>query len=258
MTASTYPRPHPGSRRRGGLADEVAAYVRDLILTGTLRPGTRIDQEAIASALDVSRSPIREALVILGQEGLLDVTPRRGASVAHIAPEDIVDHYELYGVVAGRAAAMAAETLKDDQLAELEAIHAQFSEHRAGDDLSRLNFEFHRILNTVAPRRTRWLLRLLERSVPTDYYEFADGWDRRAIDQHAAILDAVLARDPDGARRAMEAHLRQSGLAATEALRAKGFWDDDAIGLVADAAAVDSAATDDGRIRRSTEESTTP
>jgi DNA-binding GntR family transcriptional regulator len=231
MTASMYPRPQPGARRRGGLADEVAAYVRDLILTGSLRPGTRIDQEAIAAALDVSRSPIREALVILGQEGLLDVTPRRGASVAHLAPEDIVDHYELYGVVAGRAAAMAAETLKDEQIAELEAIHARFSQHRndgeaGGEDLSRLNFEFHRILNTVAPRRTRWLLRLLERSVPTDYYEFADGWNRRAIDQHAAILDAVIARDPDRARQAMEAHLRQSGLAAAEALQAKGFWDE--------------------------------
>jgi DNA-binding GntR family transcriptional regulator len=231
MTGSMYPRPQPGARRRGGLADEVAAYVRDLILTGSLRPGTRIDQEAIAATLDVSRSPIREALVILGQEGLLDVTPRRGASVAHLAPEDIVDHYELYGVVAGRAAAMAAETLKDEQIAELEAIHARFSEHRSdgqdsADDLSRLNFEFHRILNTVAPRRTRWLLRLLERSVPTDYYEFADGWNRRAIDQHAAILDAVIARDPDRARQAMEQHLRQSGLAAAEALRAKGFWDD--------------------------------
>ncbi|MFN3218037.1 MAG: GntR family transcriptional regulator [Acidimicrobiales bacterium] len=227
MTASTYPRPHPGARRRGGLADEVAAYVRDLILTGSLRPGTRIDQEAIAAALDVSRSPIREALVILGQEGLLDVTPRRGASVAHLAPEDIVDHYELYGVVAGRAAAMAAATLEDEQIAELEAIHARFSRHRDdGEDLSRLNFEFHRILNTVAPRRTRWLLRLLERSVPTDYYEFADGWNRRAIDQHAAILEAVIARDPDRARQAMEEHLRQSGLAAAEALRASGFWDD--------------------------------
>lgn len=230
MTASPYPRPQPGSRRRGGLADEVAAYVRDLILTGSLRPGTRIDQEAIAAALDVSRSPIREALVILGQEGLLDVTPRRGASVAHLAPEDIVDHYELYGVVAGRAAAMAAKTLEDAQIAELEAIHARFSEHggdgTGGGDLSQLNFEFHRILNTVAPRRTRWLLRLLERSVPTDYYEFADGWNRRAIDQHAAILEAVVARDPERAREAMEAHLHQSGLAAAEALRANGFWDD--------------------------------
>jgi hypothetical protein len=76
MTASMYPRPHPGARRRGGLADEVAAYVRDLILTGSLRPGTRIDQEAIAAALDVSRSPIREA--------------RTGAPRAGPLPEEFV------------------------------------------------------------------------------------------------------------------------------------------------------------------------
>ncbi|MFZ9017431.1 MAG: GntR family transcriptional regulator, partial [Ilumatobacteraceae bacterium] len=94
-------------RRRGGLADEVAAYVRGLILTGSLKPGTKIDQDAICEALGVSRSPVREAIVILGQEGLLDVTPRRGASVAQLTPDDIVDHYALVGAVAGRAAAMA-------------------------------------------------------------------------------------------------------------------------------------------------------
>ena len=60
---------------RGGLADDVVLYVREQILTGALKPGTKIDQEALAAALDVSRSPIREALVILGQEGLLDLIP---------------------------------------------------------------------------------------------------------------------------------------------------------------------------------------
>jgi DNA-binding GntR family transcriptional regulator len=73
-------------RRRGGLPGDVAAYVRRLILTGVLKPGTKIDQDAVSESLDVSRSPIREALVILGQEGLLDVTPRRGASVALLTP----------------------------------------------------------------------------------------------------------------------------------------------------------------------------
>lgn len=214
-------------RQRGALATDVAAYVRELILTGALKPGTKIDQEAICEALDVSRSPVREALVVLGQEGLVDVNPRRGASVAHLTPDDIVDHYELFGVMSGRAAAIAAEQLSDEERTELAAAHAAFERGRdlGPDELAALNHRFHRIVNGCAPRRTRWLLRLLERSVPANYYEFADGWDAQAVSHHAEILDAILARDPDGARRAMEHHLHQSGVAAADALRARGFWD---------------------------------
>ena len=103
-----YPQRTPASRRRGVLGEEVVDYVRELILTGTIRSGEKIDQQAVSEALGVSRSPIREALVVLGREGLVELTPRRGAAVADLSPEDIVDHYALFGVVAGRAAALAA------------------------------------------------------------------------------------------------------------------------------------------------------
>lgn len=221
-----YPPVDPLRRRRGGLSDEVATYVRDLILAGSLKPGTKIDQDAIGQALDVSRSPVREALVILGREGLVEVTPRRGASVAHLSPDDIIDHYELFGVVAGRAAAMAAVSLKDDEIAELTAIHQRF-EHDSGEDLSDLNNAFHRVINSAAPRRTRWLLRHLARSVPARYYEFIDGWDSQAVQHHATILEAITARDPRGARQAMEEHLHQSGTAAAEFLQRHGYWDEE-------------------------------
>lgn len=224
MSAGAYPCVSP-DLRRGGLADEVAAYVRDLILTGRLHPGVKVNQDAIGEAMGVSRSPIREALVVLGKEGLVDVTPRRGAFVARLEPEDIIDHYELYGTVSGRAAAFAADTLKDEQLAELDAIHARF---RVGtdEDLSALNDDFHRIINTAAPRRTRWLLRHLVGSVPTAYYEFTDGWDAHAVEDHRRILDALLERDAESARTAMEAHLHDSGVAAVESLHDRGFWED--------------------------------
>lgn len=221
-----YNRVEPQQRRRGGLAEEVAGYVRDLILTGALKPGVKVDQDAIADALGVSRSPIREALIVLGQEGLLDFAPRRGFFVARLTPADIIDHYELYGLVSGRAAAMAADTLKDEQIAELEEIQQRFVAD-SHEDLSALNESFHRIINAAAPRRTRWLLRLLVRSVPADYYEFADGWDEKAVEHHRRILNAVIAGDADGARQAMEAHLHESGVAATEALQRQGFWSDE-------------------------------
>lgn len=222
-----YPPVDPRPRRRGSLADEVVTYIRDLILAGSLKPGTKIDQDAVGEVLDVSRSPVREGLVILGREGLVEVTPRRGASVARLTPDDIVDHYELFGVVAGRAAAMAAVSLKDDEVAELAAIHERFG-HDTGEDLAELNNAFHQVINSAAPRRTRWLLRHLVRSVPARYYEFIEGWDARAVQHHAVILEAIIRRDPDGARRAMEEHLHQSGVAAAEFLQRNGYWDEEA------------------------------
>ncbi len=229
MTQGPYHPVPPSARRRGGLAELVSAYLRDLILTGALKPGTKIDQDAVCARLEVSRSPIREALVVLGQEGLLDVRPRRGAYVAQLTPEDILDHYELYGVVSGRAAAIAADKLGSADLEELHVIHENFVAGAETVELQSLNDAFHRILNSAVPRRTRWLLRHLLRSVPTEYYEFIDGWDSRALEHHAAILRAVRDRDAAAARVAMEAHLHESGIAAVAALRGRGYWgaDDD-------------------------------
>ena len=210
--------------RRGGLAEDVSNYVRELILTGSLKPGTHIDQEAIGEVLGVSRSPIREAIVILGQEGLLEVLPRRGAQVARITREDVIDHYELFGLVSGRAASMAASQLTDSQRIHLEHLHGLF-EPNTEADLSSLNADFHRVINRAAPARTRWLLGLLERSVPSRYYDFTDGWDEQAVNHHGAILRAILDRKPEKARQAMEHHLHESGVAAADSLAAKGFWD---------------------------------
>lgn len=209
--------------KRGGLADDVADYVREQILTGGMKPGTHIDQQAISDALGVSRSPIREAIVVLGQEGLVDVLPRRGAQVSRLSRDDVIDHYELFGLVAGRAAAIAATELPDSQLERLQELHSQF-DSSLPSDMSALNNEFHRSINLAAPRRTRWLLRMLERTVPSGYYEFVAGWDEQAIVHHNEILVALLARDSQGARMAMEYHLHQSGVAAAQALEDQGLW----------------------------------
>lgn len=237
-----YPQRTPASRRRGVLGEEVVDYVRELILTGTIRSGEKIDQQAVSDALGVSRSPIREALVVLGREGLVELTPRRGASVADLSPEDIIDHYALFGVVAGRAASLAAQLLPPASVTELRAVHRRFTDVEGAEDLDpevlqQLNHDFHRIINLAAPGRTRWLLGYLERSVPANYFEFADGWNVVAVTHHRNILEAIVAGDADGARGAMEAHLLASGEAATAQLEARGFFDPASDDLYVDGAA---------------------
>ena len=90
--------------RRRNLAEDVAEHIRQEILAGRFRPGDRIDQDAIAVQLGVSRLPVREALIALDQEGLIESIPRRGAYVQRLEREDIADHYQLFGQAAGLAA----------------------------------------------------------------------------------------------------------------------------------------------------------
>ena len=139
-----------GSRRRHNLADEVATHIRTAILAGRLRSGERIDQDAIADELGVSRLPVREALIALDKEGLVNTIPRKGSYVARIDREDIADHYEIFGQVAGLAAARAVARLDDAGLAALQELDAAM---RRSDNLveqQRLNHEFHRQINRAA------------------------------------------------------------------------------------------------------------
>lgn len=211
--------------RRRNLAEDVADHIRQEILAGRMRPGDRIDQDAIATQLGVSRLPVREALISLDQEGLIESIPRRGAYVTRLEREDIADHYQLFGQVAGLAAARAVTRLDEAGLEELIALHASMHDT---DDLAtqqRLNHEFHRLINTAAAsQRIAGMLRLLSRSLPMPYVDFPQEWLREADRQHQEIIDAFRRRDTLAAQRAMEQHISASGRHAIDVLDSMGFF----------------------------------
>lgn len=211
--------------RRRNLAEDVAAHIREEILAGRMRPGDRIDQDAIATQLGVSRLPVREALISLDQEGLIESIPRRGAYVTRLEREDIADHYQLFGQVAGLAAARAVTRLDDAGLAELIALHESMHATEDLETQQRLNHEFHRLINTAAAsQRISGMLRLLSRSLPMPYVDFPQEWLREADKQHQEIIDAFRRRDTLAAQRAMEQHISASGRHAIDVLDAMGFF----------------------------------
>ena len=211
--------------RRRNLAEDVATHIRQEILAGRMRPGDRIDQDAIATQLGVSRLPVREALISLDQEGLIESIPRRGAYVARLEREDIADHYQLFGQVAGLAAARAVTRLDDAGLAELIALHESMHATEDLETQQRLNHEFHRLINTAAAsQRISGMLRLLSRSLPMPYVDFPQEWLREADKQHQEIIDAFRRRDTLAAQRAMEQHISASGRHAIDVLDAMGFF----------------------------------
>jgi DNA-binding GntR family transcriptional regulator len=213
--------------RRANLADEVSDHIRNAIITGRLRPGERIDQDAIAAELGLSRLPVREALIALDREGMVQTIPRRGTYVQRLTPDDIADHYQIFGHVAGLAASRAAARAGEEDLQRLRELQQQMQRSQDAEELERLNFEFHRVINAAGgSRRLNSLIRLLTRSLPAHFFEFVPGWSSQAHEQHAEILSAIERRDPTAAQRAMERHLAASARNAVDALTNQGFFGD--------------------------------
>src|SRR6478672_4058053 len=113
-----------GGRRQ--LPEEVAAYVRELIMSGRIRPGEFLRMEPIAEAVGVSNTPVREGLLLLNSEGFVQLVPRRGFVVASFTPQDVRDIFWAQAQLASELAARAAKNITPEQVAKLEAIDEEF------------------------------------------------------------------------------------------------------------------------------------
>src|SRR6201999_3369870 len=108
----------------GTVRERAVRELRDRILTGALPAGTRVDLDAITAEFATSRTPVREALLELSFEGLVQVAPRSGVTVIGISPTDVMDSFTILGVLTGQAAAWAAERIEPDELAVLRGLAA--------------------------------------------------------------------------------------------------------------------------------------
>ncbi|UYO01248.1 MAG: GntR family transcriptional regulator [Devosia sp.] len=125
--------------------------VRDLIVSGELRPGSRLSEVALAEKLGISRTPLRAALAHLGQEGLIDAIPSGGYAVRSFTREDVIDAIELRGVLEGTALRLAAERgVAPARMTELHRLLAELDQTQKGEveamDFDRyvdLNATFH-------------------------------------------------------------------------------------------------------------------
>lgn len=211
--------------RRPNLKHEVAMHVRELILSGQLKASDKINQGKIAERLQVSRLPVREALITLEGEGLVEIIPRRGAFVAGLTPHDVLDHYTIYGLLSGLAARRAATNLTDDHLKELREICDAMDETEDLHLHSSLNYEFHRSINKAGgTHRLLSVLTLMASNIPEHFFDFTLDWTQQAAADHRKILTMLEARDDAGAAQAMEDHLHNSGEYAVRSLETVGFW----------------------------------
>lgn len=149
---------------RRTVAENVMMKIRELIVTGKLEPGARIDQVELAERFDVSIVPVREALARLGSLGFVQIVPHRGAFVAAVSAEELVDLYSVREVLEEQAAGLAVDQLTAANIQRLEQLAAEMAKIAPKgqfDRLLSLNREFHFELYRAASRPH--LLQIIER-----------------------------------------------------------------------------------------------
>lgn len=195
----------------------VVAGVRELILGGQYSAGARLGEVELAATLGVSRTPVREALRLLASEGLVEITPNKGARVMTWTKAELDEVFALRAQVEGLAARRAAERATPDQLEELERIatdHADATGAGPGRNLGRiyeLNAAFHAGVVRAAEGGTSLagVIGSLVHSVVLHrtLHTFDDVAMERSSRHHLELVAAMRNGDPEWAECVMRSHL---------------------------------------------------
>ncbi len=129
------------------LAEQVALHVSEAIVEEELAPGQAITEQNLSESFEVSRGPVREALRILENEGLVEIVPRQGARVTHLTIDEVNHVFELRAVLLGYCAARAAETRSETCLVTLREGCEQLEANLAAEDLLRVHTEVSSRMN---------------------------------------------------------------------------------------------------------------
>jgi DNA-binding GntR family transcriptional regulator len=187
--------------------------IRAAIVEGRLEPGQRLKEEELARELGISRTPVREALLFLQAEGLVESEPNRGATVRAYEPEEIEDMYELRALLEGHAAHRAATRISEEDLGRLRESNERFATLGAENDvvdLVRENLAFHNtVLEAAGSERLAAMVRKVI-ELPLVYKSFY--WyspEQKLISDHyhRELTRALEARDAERAELIMKEHV---------------------------------------------------
>jgi DNA-binding GntR family transcriptional regulator len=214
--ASIFARPIVASERTGNL---IAHEIRRAILEGRVQPGDVLREEQLARELGTSRTPVREALIELRNEGLVEAQATRRAVVREYDAAELYDIYGLRAALEAHAARLAAQRATPDTVRELAASIDRFHElaGSSSDEVNELvteNLAFHAVIAeaTGVPRLQKMIDQVMV--IPKRYRAYAAyvPEHRATVEQHhGGIADAIGRGDADAAGALMDEHVRWTG-----------------------------------------------
>jgi DNA-binding GntR family transcriptional regulator len=206
-----------GAGRDTTATEQVYRELRRRIFLKELKPGQRLPEAALASTLSVSRTPVREALRILANEGLVDLIPNSGARLASPSLDEVRESYEVREHLEVIAAAKAARNITPVQLCLLEEAIDEEEGIFVSRDLERyleVNIRFHRIIAEASRNRTlsEYVANILARTyVYMVFFEsFFDFDTNPSLDEHREIVKALRQRDESLTVDLMRKHVHLS------------------------------------------------
>ena len=198
-------------------SEHVQQILEQEIFSGILQPGARLDEMELAARLDVSRTPVREALRHLAAAGLIEIRNRQPAQVARLSAHKLIEMFQVMAQLEGLCAKLAARRISTEHLAalnELQATLVTLVDSDDADEFYEVNRRFHELIyeasqNKFLAEQTRAL-----RNRVGSYRRMVTQRASRRIDtipEHDAVLRCIARGDEEGADKAMQAHVNLLG-----------------------------------------------
>jgi DNA-binding GntR family transcriptional regulator len=214
--------------RRHQLPEQVASHVRELIISGMVRPGEFLRVERIAEEVGVSNTPVREGLLALRGEGFVQFVPRRGFVVAPFTRDDVRDLFWAQAQLSRELAARAARKITPEQVGWLDENLEQYRQAVGEGDAERiadLSYAFHRQVNLAADaQRLALLSGMVASHLPRRFYASVEAQVAASGNEHPLLVEALRDHDARTARALMEQHILASADHLIEILGQRGLW----------------------------------
>ncbi len=183
--------------------DQVVSHLLNLVLTGKLRSGDRVDRNEIAQGLGVSRVPIQEALVQLEHDGIVSTRYHRGAFVERFDEATVLEHHELDGMLNGIASARAAANPTPRILGQLDALMRSLRASKESRTFSEIAWEYRRTVNEeYAGPRLHATIRASQNLIPRVFWMTYENSRADMLPFYEEEHPAIHRRDPEAARAA--------------------------------------------------------
>jgi len=213
---------------RAALHEQVAMRLRQMLIEGRIGPGAKLNERELAESLQVSRTPLREAIKMLAAEGLVELLPNRGAVALSLSEQDVLNTFEVMAGLEALSGELAAQRITASELAEIKAMHFEMLAAYTRNDLSgyyRINARIHRAINAAAKNPVLGVTynQVNARLQALRFRSNQDGakW-KRAVKEHEQMIDALTARDPAAMRVVLLTHLQNKRDVVLEQLRCEG------------------------------------
>ena len=197
------------------LHQEIASNLREMIMSGELREGDKIKEDELCTVMEISKTPLREALRVLSAEGLIRLIPNRGSYVTTPTVEEIKEMFDVMSVLEGVCARTAAEKMSSGDFKKLEDIHHQLEKNfRLKDQKQYIHYNnlYHAFVQELAGNKTlNQIVNGLRQKILLYRFKSLNlsGRSEQSIQEHRDLLEAFRNRDAEKAELLMKSHMKK-------------------------------------------------